>query len=91
MLRQLGTAITLSGLTTPLSGAYNVTLDNEAPQALSARSSLNTSTILFLRTGLDPAVAHQLTVVNTGATSGEQGSLLAVGSVDVAHVVQSSR
>ncbi|KAJ3535213.1 hypothetical protein NM688_g7009 [Phlebia brevispora] len=83
-----GTAIVLEGLTTPLSGAYNITLDNETPQSLSARSSFNSSTVLFFRTGLDPTVTHQLTIENVGASAEGEGTFLAIGSVNVTYVAQ---
>ena len=77
--------MTLAGLTTPHSGSYNISLDNEQQETLSARSSFNLTspTILFYKTGLDPDVVHQLNVVNAGPSSGGQGSLLILGSVNV--------
>ena len=87
----IGTAITLSGLVTQVSGSYNVSIDDETPITLSARSSLNASapTVLFYRTGLDPRVMHYLTVVNAGPGSdGSAGSFLALSSVNLTTVEQ---
>ncbi|EKM54681.1 uncharacterized protein PHACADRAFT_210467 [Phanerochaete carnosa HHB-10118-sp] len=83
-----GTSVTLAGLTTPLSGSYNISLDNGAPETFSARSSFNLSspTLLFFRTGLNAGVVHQLDIVNAGASAGAQGSLLIIGSVNVTTV-----
>ena len=80
-----GTAVTLSGLTTPHSGSYNITLDDAPPKTFSARSSFNASfpTLLFHGTGLDPDVVHQLNIVNVGSSGASDGSLLIVGSVNV--------
>lgn len=90
MFTYAGTAVTLSGLTTPSSGSYNITLDNEPTIKLSARSSSNASTLLFFRTGLDPEVPHQLNIINVGATADGEGTLLIVGSVNVTSAAQSS-
>ncbi|KAI0084910.1 hypothetical protein BDY19DRAFT_1050965 [Irpex rosettiformis] len=82
----VGTAVLLSGLTTPLSGSYNISLDNtHPPTTFSAHSSFNASspTVLFYATGLDPAVVHELQVVNIGTSSEGEGSLLVLGSVNV--------
>ena len=63
--------MTLAGLTTPNSGSYNISLDSGPPETYSALSSFNLSspTVLFFRTGLDPAVVHQLDIVNAGAAA----------------------
>ncbi|KAK7692350.1 hypothetical protein QCA50_003975 [Cerrena zonata] len=83
-----GTAITISGLTTSLSGSYNISLDGEIPVTLSAQSSINSSTptVLYFRTGLDPSVMHKLGIVNIGDDA--SANFLAVGSVNVTTVVQ---
>lgn len=80
--------MTLAGLTTPLSGAYNISLDNGPPETFFARSSFNLSspTLLFFRTGLDPSIEHQLDIVNAGASTDAQGSLLIISSVNVTTV-----
>ncbi|KAI0744069.1 hypothetical protein C8Q80DRAFT_877003 [Daedaleopsis nitida] len=82
-----GSAVGLTGLTTPASGTYSVSLDQEQPLVFSARSSFTASspTLLFFRSGLDPSVMHTLKVVNTGASrAGEgAGSLLVLGAVNV--------
>ena len=84
--------MTLAGLTTPHSGSYNISLDNGPPETYSALSSFNLSspTVLFFRTGLDPAVVHQLDIVNAGAAADGEGSLLALSSVNVTTVAQNS-
>ncbi len=76
-------------MTTPLSGSYNISLDNEPPSTLSARSTFNDSTLLFYQTGLDPNILHQLDILNLGALGDEQGAFLVVGSVNVTCVVPS--
>ncbi|KAI0688174.1 hypothetical protein BC835DRAFT_1373741 [Cytidiella melzeri] len=83
--RPAGSAVVLSGLTTPLSGSYNISLDNAPPTTFSARSSFNASspTVLFYTSGLDPSVVHQLKVVNIGASTEDGGSLLLFGTVNV--------
>ncbi|KAI0745858.1 hypothetical protein C8Q76DRAFT_607014 [Earliella scabrosa] len=82
-----GSAVGLTGLTTPASGAYTVSLDAEGPLTFSARASFtsNEPTLLFFRTGLDPAVMHTLEVVNAGSSAAgdDAGSLLIVGAVNV--------
>ena len=82
-----GSAVGLTGLTTPDSGAYNVTLDSEEPVTLTGRASFTSSepTLLFFRTGLDPSVMHSIEVVNAGPSSAEQGagSRLVLGAVNV--------
>ena len=81
--------MTLAGLTTPLSGAYNISLDGSPPELFSARSPFNLSapTLLFVRTGLDPSVPHTLDIVNAGPESADiSGSLLVIGSVNVTTV-----
>ncbi|KAL1945769.1 hypothetical protein VTO73DRAFT_1771 [Trametes versicolor] len=82
-----GSAVGLTGLTTPASGAYNVSLDSEDPVTLSSRASFTASapTLLFFRTGLDPTVMHTLEVVNAGpAAAGDSaGSLLVLAAVNV--------
>ena len=80
--------MSLAGLTTPLSGSYNISLDNGPPETLSARSSFNLSspTVLFFRTGLDPNVQHELNVVNAGNTTSGEGTLLIIGGVNVTAV-----
>lgn len=84
--------MTLAGLTTPHSGSYNISLDDNPPETFSAFSSFNLSspTLLFFRTGLDPAVVHQLDIVNAGAAADGEGSLLILSSVNVTTVVQNS-
>ncbi|CAL1706387.1 unnamed protein product [Somion occarium] len=83
-----GTAISISGLTTTVSGSYNITLNGDAPVTLSAKSSFNvtTPTVLYYRTGLDPSVMHQLGIVNVGAPNDENSGFFAMGSVDVTAV-----
>ncbi|KAH9948930.1 hypothetical protein B0H21DRAFT_689167 [Amylocystis lapponica] len=73
------TAVTLSGLTTPSSGLYNVSLDGEPFVTRSARSSFTATvpTVLYYASGLD-STPHMLEVVNAGAKGGDEGSLLAV-------------
>jgi hypothetical protein len=81
----VGTAVIWSGLTTPLSGSYNISLDNAPPTTFSARSSFNASspTALFYATGLDPSIVHRLEVINIGASGDDRGSLLILGPVNV--------
>ncbi|TFK80327.1 hypothetical protein K466DRAFT_637744 [Polyporus arcularius HHB13444] len=82
-----GSAVGLTGLTTPDSGAFNVSLDQERPVIVSARASFTSSspTLLFFRSGLDPSVMHSIEVVNAGpAGAGDgAGSLLVLGAVNV--------
>ncbi|OJT15425.1 hypothetical protein TRAPUB_8013 [Trametes pubescens] len=82
-----GSAVGLTGLTTPASGAYTVSLDSEDPVTLSSRASFTASapTLLFFRTGLDPTVMHTLEVVNAGpAAAGDNaGSMLVLAAVNV--------
>ena len=76
----------MSGLTTPLSGSYNISLDGiRPPTTFSAHSSFNNSspTVLFYATGLDPALVHELRVVNIGPTADSEDSLLILGPVNV--------
>lgn len=80
----------LSGLTTPSSGSYNVTLDSSSQESFDARAPFTSSepTILFYRTGLDSSVLHVLEIVNVGnmdeaEQSNDQGTLLVVGPVNV--------
>jgi hypothetical protein len=84
--------VLLTGLTTPLSGSYNISFDNGPSETLSARSSFNlsSSTVLFFRTGLDPDVEHRLDIVNAGSYTNGEGSLLIVGSVNVTAVTNNS-
>ncbi|KAH9935776.1 uncharacterized protein B0H18DRAFT_977253 [Fomitopsis serialis] len=67
-----GTAVSLSGLTTPSSGTYNVTLDDRLYPTLSARASFTAASpvVLFYVADLDPAVPHSLEIVNAGADGG---------------------
>ncbi|KAI0645800.1 hypothetical protein C8Q79DRAFT_926934 [Trametes meyenii] len=85
-----GSAVGLTGLTTPASGAYNVSLDDEEPVTFSARSSFTASapTLLFFRTGLDPSVMHHIEVVNAGPSEAgnDAGSLLVFAAVNVTTV-----
>ncbi|KAJ8494992.1 hypothetical protein ONZ51_g1991 [Trametes cubensis] len=88
-----GSAVGLTGLTTPASGAYNVSLDSEEPVTFSARASFTSSspTLLYLRTGLDPSVMHLLEVVNAGPPSAagqdtDAGSLLVLSAINVTTV-----
>ncbi|KAH9892667.1 hypothetical protein C8Q73DRAFT_649267 [Cubamyces lactineus] len=88
-----GSAVGLTGLTTPASGAYNVSLDSEEPITFSARASFTSSspTLLYLRTGLDPSVMHLLEVVNAGPSSAagqdsDAGSLLVLAAINVTTV-----
>ncbi|KAH9942359.1 uncharacterized protein BXZ73DRAFT_87965 [Epithele typhae] len=85
-----GSAVSIIGLTTPASGAYNVTLDKEEPISISGRASFtsNAPTLLFFRTGLDPSVMHAIDVVNAGpAGAGDgAGSLLFLSAVNVTRV-----
>ena len=67
-----------------------MTLDEGTPSTFSAHSSFNSSTILYYRTGLDAQVTHQLQIVNAGASAGEEGTLLVVGSINVTTVAQST-
>ncbi|KAI0709554.1 hypothetical protein C8T65DRAFT_708394 [Cerioporus squamosus] len=82
-----GSAVGLTGLTTPACGAFNVSLDQERPVTVSARASFTSSspTLLFFRSGLDPSVMHSIEVVNAGpAGAGDDaGSLLVLGAVNV--------
>ncbi|KAL7281543.1 hypothetical protein ACG7TL_004860 [Trametes sanguinea] len=82
-----GSAVGLTGLTTPASGAYNVTLDSEDPITLSARASFTASspTLLYFRTGLDPSAMHVIEVVNAGPSGAgdDAGSLLVLAAVNV--------
>ena len=54
---------------------------------VSARASFTSSspTLLFFRTGLDPAVMHSIEVVNTGSEGAGDGAgtLLVLGAVNV--------
>ena len=68
-----------------------MSVDQEAPTTLSARSPSNASTILYFRTDLDPSVAHQLEILNIGASADEEGSFLAVGGINVTTVEQSGQ
>ncbi|KAI0335128.1 hypothetical protein GY45DRAFT_1241336 [Cubamyces sp. BRFM 1775] len=88
-----GSAVGLTGLTTPASGAYNISLDSEEPVTFSARASFTSSspTLLYLRTGLDPSVMHLLEVVNAGPSSAAgqdagAGSLLVLAAINVTTV-----
>ncbi|KZT71800.1 hypothetical protein DAEQUDRAFT_706567 [Daedalea quercina L-15889] len=67
-----GTAVSLSGLTSPSSGTYNVTLDDYLYPTLSARASFTAASpvVLFYVADLDPKVPHSLEVVNAGADGG---------------------
>ncbi|TFY69899.1 hypothetical protein EVJ58_g135 [Rhodofomes roseus] len=67
-----GTALSLSGLTSPSSGTYNVTLDDHLYPTLSARSSFTAASpvVLFYIADLDPAIPHSLEIVNAGADGG---------------------
>ncbi|KAI9067273.1 hypothetical protein FKP32DRAFT_1609454 [Trametes sanguinea] len=82
-----GSAVGLTGLTTPASGAYNVTLDSEDTITLSARASFTASspTLLYFRTGLDPSTMHVIEVVNAGPSDAGDGagSLLVLAAVNV--------
>lgn len=77
----------LTGLTTPDSGGFNVSLDSRDPVNLSGRASFTSSepTLLFFRTGLDPSVMHTIEVINAGPTGAGDGagSLLVLGAVNV--------
>ena len=80
----------LSGLTTPSSGSYNVTLDSSPQESFNAGSPFTSSepTVLFYRTGLDSSVPHVLEIINIGdmveeGQSSDQGTLLVVGPVNV--------
>ncbi|KAI0675399.1 hypothetical protein C8Q78DRAFT_1114225 [Trametes maxima] len=85
-----GSAVGLTGLTTPASGAYNVSLDDEEPVTLSARASFTASapTLLYFRTGLDPSIMHHIEVVNAGPSDAgdDAGSLLVFAAVNVTTV-----
>ncbi|KAI0775816.1 hypothetical protein BD413DRAFT_470817 [Trametes elegans] len=85
-----GSAVGLTGLTTPASGAYNVSLDNEGPVTFSARASFTASapTLLFFRTGLDPSTMHFIEVVNAGpdGAGDNAGTLLVLSAVNVTTV-----
>ncbi|GBE80613.1 hypothetical protein SCP_0303280 [Sparassis crispa] len=75
-----GTAVTLSGLTTPSSGSYNITLDN-ITSTFSARASFTASspTLLFFASDLDPTATHVLDIANAGPiTETDSGTLLVV-------------
>ncbi|KAH9839208.1 uncharacterized protein C8Q71DRAFT_703803 [Rhodofomes roseus] len=67
-----GTALSLSGLTSPSSGTYNVTLDDHLYPTLSARASFTAASpvVLFYIADLDPAIPHSLEIVNAGADGG---------------------
>lgn len=67
-----GTAVSLSGLTTPSSGTYNVTLDEYLYPILSARASFTAASpvVLFYVADLDPTVPHSLEIVNAGVDGG---------------------
>ncbi|PIL35964.1 hypothetical protein GSI_01624 [Ganoderma sinense ZZ0214-1] len=82
-----GSAVGLTGLTTPDSGSFNVSLDSGEPVNLSGRASFTSSepTLFFFRTGLDPSVMHTIEVINTGPTGAGDGagSLLVLGAVNV--------
>ncbi|KAF8893569.1 hypothetical protein BD779DRAFT_1760037, partial [Infundibulicybe gibba] len=64
-----GTSITLHGLTSPDSGTYNVTLDNQTTTFSATSSFRLDDSLLFLATGLDPQFMHQIYVVNAGGGS----------------------
>ena len=89
MVTRAGTAITISGLTTPQSGSYNVSLDKEPPVTVtfSAPPDFSSPTTLYSRTGLDPSVMHKLELSNAGDAL---SNFLAVGSVNVTSVVHTS-
>ena len=67
-----GSAVSLSGLTTPSSGTYNITLDDYLYPTLSARASFTAASpvVLFYVADLDPAVPHSLEIVNAGVDGG---------------------
>ena len=82
--RTLGTAFLLRGTTSPNSGKYSVTLNNQTT-ALSARSSfLAHDTLLFYTTALEPNATHTITIANEGegqlALSEDGFRAFAVGS-----------
>ncbi|KAI0823615.1 hypothetical protein BC628DRAFT_1324565 [Trametes gibbosa] len=89
-----GSAVGLTGLTTPASGAYNVSFDNEGPLTFSSRASFTASapTLLFFRTGLDPSVMHTLEIVNAGPSGAgdDAGSLLVLAAVNVTAIQSAS-
>ncbi|KAI1795592.1 hypothetical protein LXA43DRAFT_970492 [Ganoderma leucocontextum] len=82
-----GSAVGLTGLTTPNSGGFNVSLDSGDPVNVSGRASFTSSepTLLFFRTGLDPSVMHAIEVINAGPTGAGDGagSLLVLGAANV--------
>ncbi|KAI8994010.1 hypothetical protein BD414DRAFT_411509 [Trametes punicea] len=90
LLFNAGSAVGLTGLTTPASGAYNVSVDSEEPVTLSARASFTASspTLLYFRTGLDPNAMHIIEVVNAGPSGAgdDAGSLLVLAAVNVTTV-----
>ena len=91
MVTRAGMAITISGLTTPQSGSYNVSLDKEPPITVtfpSPRPDFASPTLLYSRTGLDPSVMHKLSIVNVGVDA--SSNFLAVGSVNVTNLVHTN-
>ena len=72
--------MTLSGLTTPSSGLYNVSLDGAPYTTLRARASFtdNAPTLLYYAAGLDATLLHSVEIVNAGADATHSGTLLAV-------------
>ncbi|KAG6877898.1 hypothetical protein C0993_002563 [Termitomyces sp. T159_Od127] len=59
-----GASFFLNGLTSPTSGTYSVTVDNDT-STLSGKSTFtNPDTLLFYVTGLDPTVSHKVKITN---------------------------
>ncbi|KAI0074664.1 hypothetical protein K474DRAFT_1699576 [Panus rudis PR-1116 ss-1] len=86
-----GTAISLSGLVSPSTGTYNISLDNEDPISILGESPyLSAPTVLYYRTGLDPSVMHKLGIANAGSPGGGVDSFFALNSVNVTTVEQLS-
>ncbi|KAL7424762.1 hypothetical protein Q5752_000446 [Cryptotrichosporon argae] len=63
-----GAAVLLTGLTSPYTGAYTVTLDGTTMAFTSYRNVTTHGVPLFFETGLDTRVAHSLVLTTTDAS-----------------------
>ncbi|KAF5338515.1 hypothetical protein D9611_013296 [Ephemerocybe angulata] len=61
-----GAAFTLQGTTSPESGNYSVTVDNQTVSYSGRSSFLSRDALLHYSTGLDPNVTHTVVVTNEG-------------------------
>lgn len=53
-------------MTSPQSGQYSVTLDNETTTFSAQSSFTNHNTLLYYATGLDPIATHTVEIENSG-------------------------